>query len=204
MFSLSRSAYITTIIILVALAIISRRTWLVFTLVIFLILGPFILPKAIVSRAVYNFSDARYLGFIDASLSERLSIWNKVFYYLKTYPVFGAGLTKEGVIDSQYARIIIETGLIGLILFLWLLLRLLGISFQLFRSAGVGWVKGLAAGFIIIIIGLAAHGWGNITFYIVRIAEPFWALAALIAFTLYYVSTQENNPSVLANSDSPK
>jgi hypothetical protein len=65
-------------------------------------------------------------------------------------------------------------------------------------------VKGLAAGFIIIIIGLAAHGWGNITFYIVRIAEPFWALAALIAFTLYYVSTQENNPSVLANSDSPK
>ena len=86
-----------------------------------------------------------------------------------------------------------ETGLIGLILFLWLILRMIKLGIRLFRSAQEGWIKGAGLGFIIVVIGLVFHALGNITFYIVRIAEPFWALAAVVAYLLYFITTQKES-----------
>jgi len=186
MFSFSRSAYIASIAVALLLAVISRRKWLIATLIVFLLLSPFILPKAVINRALYNFQDPRYFGFLDPSAAERVGAFSKAWYYIKTYPILGGGVAAGGgVLDSQYARIIIDTGLIGLALFLWLIFRLLGLGIRLFRSTTEGWIKGIAIGFVAVVVGLMLHCLGNITFYIVRIAEPFWALAALIAFLFY-------------------
>lgn len=198
MFSFSRSAYMATIGITVAVAIISKRKWLIFSLIAFLILSPFILPRPVIERALYNFRDARYFGFLDASAGERFFAFTKAWDYVKKYTILGGGIgAGGGILDNQYVRIIMETGLVGLILFLWLILRLLKLGIQLFKSINEGWIKGVAIGFLAAVIGLTVHCLGNITFYIVRIAEPFWALTALVAYMLYYINTQKDNSRLL-------
>jgi O-antigen ligase len=194
MFSFARSAYYATLGITVALAIISRKKWLIATLIILAILSPFILPKVVIERAFYNFFvDNRYYGFMDQSLGERFFAFQKAWGYVKAYPIFGGGITAAGgILDSQYARNMIETGLIGLSLFFWLIIRLFKMGLVLFNNSA-DWIKGVGVGFLVVIIGLLIHSFGNITFYIVRIAEPFWALAALVAYLFLYNQSKLNN-----------
>jgi O-antigen ligase len=131
---------------------------------------------------------------LDQSFGERLYAFKKAGYFITHNPIFGGGIgALGGVLDNHYARIIIETGLVGLGLFFWLILRLLSIGFRLFRYPDGKWIKGAGISFIAIVLGLLIHCFGNITFYIVRIAEPFWAIAGLAAYLLYYIKTQETN-----------
>ncbi|MBI4982026.1 MAG: O-antigen ligase family protein [Candidatus Omnitrophica bacterium] len=197
MFSFARSAYYATLGIVVALAIVSRKKWLIATLIIFAVLSPFILPKAVIERTLYNFLvDNRYYGFMDQSLGERFFAFKKAWGYVKAYPIFGGGITAAGgVLDSQYARNIIETGLIGLSLFFWLIIRLFKMGITLFNES-TDWVKGIGVGFLVVVIGLLIHSFGNITFYIVRIAEPFWALAALVAYLFLYNQSKQSNKEI--------
>lgn len=173
---------------MVLIGFVSRRKWLIFLVLFFLVLSPFILPKVILNRAMYNFIDPRY-GHLDSSFTERFFSFQKLWGTLKYYPIFGLGLTMGGgVLDSQYARVGIETGILGLILFLWLILRVLKMGIQLFKISGGGWIKGFALGFIVVVMGVALHGLGNITLYIVRISEPFWALVGIAAFLVNYLN----------------
>ncbi|MBU1727175.1 MAG: O-antigen ligase family protein, partial [Candidatus Omnitrophica bacterium] len=201
MFSYARSAYLAFIAMVIVLTLVSRRKWLVSVVLISVLLSPFILPKSVINRALYNFQDPRYFGFLDPSAAERVFVYQKAGYHIKQYPFLGGGVaTGGGVLDSQYARVVMEGGLVGLALFIWLLLRLIKMGVRLFRSVSDGWIKGAALGFITVVIGLIVHSWGNITFYIIRIAEPFWALAALIAYLLYYVTIEKERLQI-ANSD---
>jgi O-antigen ligase len=195
MFSLARTAYVVCLGIIIVLAIVSRRGWLFWMLIIFLLLSPFILPKAVINRALYSFQDRRYFGFLDPSSAYRILIWKKAWWFIVNHPIFGGGLTRENVIDSQYARVIIETGIVGFILFSWLLCRLVKLGVRLFKAIPDDWIKGLAVGFIACVSGLIVSGFAAITFNIVRIMEPFWALAALTAYLLYFINTQRENPA---------
>jgi O-antigen ligase len=190
MFSFARSAYIAAIVMILAIAIISKRKWVFWTLIVFLLLSPFIVPNPVISRAFYNFQDRRYFGYFDPSAAERITVYKKLWDNLKFQPIFGQGVAwGGGILDSQYARVGIETGVPGLLLFFWLIIRLLKMGISLFKSSE-GWIKGMALGFIVVVIGVIVHGIGNITLFIVRIAEPFWGLVALVAFT-YYISLQK-------------
>jgi O-antigen ligase len=144
---------------------------------------------------MYSFTNARYYGFLDSSAAERVGVFGKALNYIKSYPLFGGGIgAAGGILDSQFARAIIETGLIGLVLFIWLLIGLFRIGIRLFRRGNEGWIKGFSIGFIIVVIGLIAHSFGNVTFYIVRIAEPFWALTGIVAYLL--VTAEANSGKV--------
>jgi len=49
--------------------------------------------------------------------------------------------------------------------------------------------KGIAAGYIVGLAAMVVHSFGTITFYIVRIMDPFWFLTGLVAsLDAYYRS----------------
>ena len=83
------------------------------------------------------------------------------------------------MLDSQFARVIIETGLFGFAAFSFLLWRVLKTTHEAFRWSRYWVAKGLSLGMFATCIGLIAHGFGTISFLIVRIMEPFWFLVAL-------------------------
>jgi O-antigen ligase len=201
LFTLSRGAYAATLGMLFLIAILSKRKWLLALLVIFLLLSPIILPRQIIERALYNFQDPRYWGFADPSLADRINVYKKAFNNLQSSPLLGHGVTGGGnILDSQYARILIETGLIGFILFWWLIVRMFKIGFRLYKNSLIGWIKGLGLAYIVVLFGLLIHSFGNITFYIVRIMEPFWVFTAFICVLYKEQFYTNQNIKIAANT----
>ena len=92
----------------------------------------------------------------------------------------GFGVTGYGFLDAQYFRVLIETGLIGLFMFLVLLVSIFRLTYHNFREALEPFDRGLSMGFLAGFIGLLVHAvWAN-TFIIVRIMEPFWFVLAIV------------------------
>lgn len=99
---------------------------------------------------------------------------------LPVHPVLGWGVTGVGLCDTQFALVLGETGLLGFMVFLWLLCRIFRTALSVYKTHSDPWVKGLAFGLVLTLTGLVFQGLGVNTFIIVRIMEPFWFLTALV------------------------
>jgi hypothetical protein len=120
---------------------------------------------------------------LDPSTSARLiSFYGALEGWLR-YPstaVVGYGVTGFGFMDAQYARVLVETGALGLAAFAWLVWTVVRSSASAYRSLRQPEDRGLALGFLAGTIGLLAHAIGSNTFIIVRIMEPFWFFAGIV------------------------
>jgi len=188
LFTLSRASYIAVVVGLVTLALISKKHWMVAAVVVVLIFSRQIMPTDVQDRVSNTFIDdgqAVQLGeyetgiTVDKSTHERIYVWEKVRFNLHVWPYFGGGVAWGRVLDSQYARVIIETGLVGFAAFVFLQLRILKSTRQAYQWAD-DWVgRGLSIAVFAITLALVAHSMATISFLIVRIMEPYWFLAAM-------------------------
>jgi O-antigen ligase len=99
-------------------------------------------------------------------------------------------------VDAQYVRVAAETGLVGLVAFLLLMVTIFRESFRVQRAAKDPFNKGLAIGFLAGFIGLLFHAIGANTFIIVRIMEPFWFAAAIVMAIPSLESAQKEKEEV--------
>ncbi|MDD2689807.1 MAG: hypothetical protein PHT41_06640, partial [Candidatus Omnitrophica bacterium] len=86
-------------------------------------------------------------------------------------------------IDGQIFLTLCEVGLLGLIFFIWVLVRLFREARKVFYTALVkndDFAKGLSVGFLSGFVGLLFHSLSANTFIIIRIMEPFWFMAAIL------------------------
>lgn len=189
LFTLSRASYLALIPLAGSLLVYSQRK--LFLAAIFassLVLAPFLLPKAVVGRVFFTFSQryhpaqAQVAGIrLDTSASERIRAWQDVVLAdWPKHPVFGYGVTGYHFVDSQYLRVLAETGLVGLVAFLWLQISLFRRARDVLRRTKDPLFKGITLGFVAGLMGLIVHSIGTNTFIIVRIMEPFWFLAGMV------------------------
>jgi O-antigen ligase len=82
--------------------------------------------------------------------------------------------------DAQYPRILVETGIVGLLAFAWLVYALFQVGLSTWRYAQDDLLRGLSAGMIAGFAGLLVHAIGANTFIIVRIMEPFWFVTGIV------------------------
>ncbi|MDQ6966718.1 MAG: hypothetical protein Q9M23_07340, partial [Mariprofundaceae bacterium] len=82
--------------------------------------------------------------------------------------------------DAQYARVLAETGLIGLFAFFWLIARMIRVFKEGSRELEDGRLRGVALGGLCGFMGLLVHALGSNTFIIVRIMEPLMILLGLV------------------------
>lgn len=190
-FTLSRASYIGVIPAFVALlAVTTRRRTLVAIALIVVICSPLLLvaaPPAVVNRVLYTFEPEvnqatvrlGKLG-LDPSTSARiLSFRHAVSGWLER-PVLGWGVTGFGFMDAQYARVLVETGIVGFLAFVWLLWSVLKAARAAYRRLVDPLDRGLVMGFIAGTFGLLAHAIGSNTFIVIRIMEPFWLIAGIV------------------------
>ena len=188
LYTLSRATYTALFISFAVVAFMSRKQVLVATFVTVLVLSPFIMPKEVLQRFMYTFHEqgvpiqvaGRDTNIrVDKSTYERVYVWEKVRHNLKVWPIFGGGVSWDTVLDSQYARVLIETGILGILSFMFLKYRLLRTALESYRWNSYWLTKGLSLGMFASTIGLMVHCLGTISFLIVRIMGPFWFLMAL-------------------------
>jgi len=187
LYTQSRSSYLAMIPAMFAFVWLSeKRQWVFLTLVFAGLLLPFIAPNPAKERFAYTFTEERDRGIeisgvkLDTSTSARLNSWKDVAKDWVKHPIFGFGVTGYGFVDAQYFRVLIETGILGLAAFIFLVSSITRQAYHILKKTSEPFEKGLCMGFLAGFIGLLVHAIGANTFIIVRIMEPFWFVLAMI------------------------
>jgi O-antigen ligase len=199
LYTLSRSSWLAAIPMLLTLIVLSpRRLTLMIALGVLLIVGVSIMPKQVVDRYNYTWNATYDRGEyrignakLDTSTSARLESWSTGFYAWTRQPFLGYGVTGFGFIDAQFVRVLIETGLIGLAAFVWLLWCILRMAWSTYRQTIGTRLEGLSLGYLAGILAMVTHSIGANTFIIVRIMEPFWFMTGIIAMLPTLVSAAD-------------
>jgi O-antigen ligase len=132
------------------------------------------------SGQVYTFLGHQLV--LDPSASTRIESLRSALKKWVKNPVFGDGVPGGYFLyEVQYSRLIRETGLLGLLVFVWLMARLYKAGMRSYANTSLDeQEKGLSLGFICSLTGLLVMGFAAEVFIIIRIMEPFWFLAAII------------------------
>lgn len=192
LFTLSRASYVGVVPMVLALAALTTRRRLmlgvlVLTLAAAPLLVPSLLPAPVAKRIAYTFEPEHGQTTVrfgrvafDPSTSERFVAFRKAFEGWTQRPLLGWGVTGFRFMDAQYARTLVETGIVGLAAFLALQAAVLRGGLASFKALDDPEDRGIALGFVAGTVGLLAHAIGSNTFIIVRIMEPFWFFAGVV------------------------
>ncbi len=189
LFTLSRGAWLGFFPMFLTLVVLSKRAKavLVLSLIFSIVLLPFILPQRVKERIKITFAQGKkysVLGeriVLEESASERIQSVKLALNKLSKRPIFGYGVPGGTVIDNQYARVLTEVGLVGFIIFIWLLSRIFKAGWHTFNAlSGDKFSQGLSLGFMAGFVGLLIQALTSETFIIIRIMEPFWFLTAIV------------------------
>ena len=104
----------------------------------------------------------------------------------------GVGAKRLGWIDNHYVREVLETGLLGLVVFLWLNVRLFLEVRRLYLRSPLPWAQGLAIGFLAGQVGLLVHSVTVSSFYTIRTMEPFWFLVGCLMLHRYHLERSQS------------
>ncbi len=191
LFSQSRGTWTAIVPCYLTFLIISKKKALLgIVLILTLIIGPFIIPKAVKERFAYTFEKqkgwaAQYqekVGGVtlDTSTSERISSMKRALEAYVKHPIFGYGITGWRFLDAQYLKTLVETGILGITALGFLLYAILRETRKVYKSTEDKFYKGVSMGFFAGSIAMITHAIGANTFIIVRIMEPFCFLMAIV------------------------
>jgi len=189
LYTQSRSSYIALVPAMISFLFLSEKKLIVLVSIFsaslfFLFLTPDIAKK----RINYTFTqgaqrrDVVEIGGVklDTSSSDRIISWYEASKAWMKKPLLGYGVTGYRFVDAQYVRVLVETGILGLLAFLLLIKTILKKAYENFLLTKNAFNRGLVMGFIAGFIGLLFHSLGANTFIIVRIMEPFWFVAGMV------------------------
>lgn len=188
LFTLSRSSYLAFIPALLVLGYLMKKRVVVIGIILFaLAVSPLFLPFQIKGRISYTFTQPKHrdqlqIGGVrlDTSTSARITSWKEALVDWTRHPLLGYGVTGYHFVDAQFPRVLVETGAVGFVAFIYLLYSIGRLSLLNFRKLKDSYFKGITIGFIAGYAGLLFHAIGANTFIIVRIMEPFWFFAGII------------------------
>jgi O-antigen ligase len=198
MFTQSRGSWLGLIFMSVPFILLSpKRLFFIIGAILLVIILPYVAPESTKERFAGTFRPEpffarteRFMGIeLDPSASERVTSYKKGFELWKKRPLLGYGVTGAGFIDGQFLRVLVETGIVGVALFLFLLWRMTLFLWDTYWSVDDPFFKALSLGMLGALAGLIGHGISASSFIIVRIMEPFWFLMGL--FAAYILLRQE-------------
>jgi putative inorganic carbon (hco3(-)) transporter len=184
LFSLSRGGYAALLIGLLFLGFVRNR-WLVLGVVGFLLVWQSLVPAAVRERVFMTQEN----GEIDHSAAARLSLWDEAMRVFEADPAFGTGFDTYkygshvggyGDTHNLFVKVLVETGVCGLLLFFAILYRLFRIGFRLSRTASDPFLRSIGLGFSgLMIAALIGNFFGDrwMYFQITGYTFAFGALA---------------------------
>ena len=192
--TLSRGAWLGILPMAITLTVLNRRKTLilaVFLTAIILTL-PIVLPHFVKDRIEetfvpdaitkeYEVAGKKFPVTLEGSAMSRIISWEWIIAdRLPKRPFFGWGVTGVGFIDSNYFLMLGEIGLFGIAAFFWILFTIFRQAYWNFKNLDDDFYKGLSLGLLTCLVGLMVQALTANSFIIVRIAEPFWFLTAVV------------------------
>ncbi len=206
----SRSAYVGIIAgIFIIAALKKKRAFILFLAL--LVVSPIFMQKAVLDRIAMTFPKEKFkiaqmelpsqLQFagrypyllespaninIDPSAEIRLRIWSRALEVFMRNPIFGVGwwggryiIASEA--HSQYWAYLVEIGIVGFGIFLWLMIKIFKISLWVKNNAPDNFIEGLGLGFTAGLSGILMTCFFSETLEAFRMLGPLWFMTGLIA-----------------------
>lgn len=177
-FSYTRGVWLGVIGGLIFMAIL-RSKKLLFALVTAIIVVSmflvFLPPSRVTQRVVGTFKSERPVG-------DRIYFWQGSLRIIRDYPITGLGWEGFGIVYREYKPaegrqlvchahnnfidMAVDSGLLGLGIFIWLLITIYKVGFHIFKELEDGYFKGIAWGFLgsftaFLIAGLTQYNFGD-------------------------------------------
>ena len=191
--SFSRGGYLAMAAVAVGLALSHRRRWL--------LLAGLVIAGGLVSaippifhRISIEFQNVGGTTFFGRA--GRLELWSATLKMLSHYPIFGAGLSgfaerigpywnanhPERFIDPHniVLNFWVETGLLGVFAFAWLLVVVFRISGQGWKKSDSDW-RPIFLGVLLAMVAIVVHGLVDVPYFKNDLSLLFWALAGIAA-----------------------
>lgn len=197
LFSFSRGAYVGFVIGLVFIGILQERKFLVLLAALAFIWST-VLPPAVIDRITGTYQG----GVLESSAEERVQLWEDAVARIKSSPIIGAGfytyaLSREGEslrdTHNYYLKVMVETGIVGLLLFVALLVKMFSVSFGVYRNAKSDFLRAMAFGFCACMISVfIVNIFGDRWTYI-QVNAFLWTLLAMIT-RAYKIEVESPKP----------
>lgn len=205
LYSFSRGGYIALLAGLLVIGILKNRK-MVLVVAALLLTWQFIVPLAVQERINMTMNDDQRL---EESAQQRVQLWTDARELISSNPVVGTGYVTymymgrvEGLKDTHniYVKVLVETGIVGMLVFLWLLSRLFATAWRLFRQSADGFSNGMALG-LLSLLGclLVANLFGDRWTYI-EVNGIVWVLFAIAAQT--FILNQAAQPEAASTQPS--
>jgi putative inorganic carbon (HCO3(-)) transporter len=182
MYTFSRAGYLAILFSVLVLGVLKDRK-LLLVLGAFLLVWQSVVPTAVRER-VNMTEDSN--GKLEASAQERVDLWENAERSILSSPIVGSGFATfqlgehvDNLKDTHnwYVKVLVETGLIGLIMASLLLQQLLTLSYRLFKRTSDPLYQGLGLGLLLATCScIASNCFGDRWTYL-EITGLLWVLA---------------------------
>jgi O-antigen ligase len=181
MYTFSRGGYLAILFSILMLGIMKDRKLLVI-LGVFLLTWQLIVPVAVRQRVTMT-KDAS--GQLETSAQERVDLWNESWESIGRSPIIGNGFASyqfghhaHDLKDTHnwYVKVMVETGIVGLIMALILFQQTFALSLRLFRRADDPLYRALGLGLVLAMCSsIVANCFGDRWTYL-EITGPLFVL----------------------------
>ena len=183
MYTFSRGGYAAILCGVLVLGLIKDRK-LLLLLGVFLFTWQAVVPTAVRQRVTMTENSN---GQLEASAHERVELWTNAENSILHSPIVGDGFATfqmgehvDNLADTHnwYVKVMVETGIIGFIMVLFLLQQLLATSYRLFKQATDPLYRGLGLGLVVATCAcMVANFFGDRWTYL-EITGLLWVLVA--------------------------
>jgi putative inorganic carbon (HCO3(-)) transporter len=201
MYTFSRGGYLAVLVAAFVLGLVKDRKLLVL-MGIFMVTWQTIVPAPVRQRINMTEDSG---GQLEASAEERVLLWQnaeKSFFHSPIvgngYATFQLGQHVDDLKDTHnwYVKILVETGIVGLIITFAMLQQLIAMSYRLFRHARDPLYEGLGLGlFLATCSCLVANFFGDRWTYL-EITGLLWVLAGAAIRATQLEQEQESTPNL--------
>jgi putative inorganic carbon (HCO3(-)) transporter len=190
MYTFSRGAYLAVLFSVLVLGLVKDRK-LLLLLVVFLLTWQVVVPDAVRERVTMTETSN---GQLESSANQRVVLWENAEQSMMSSPIVGTGFATfqlgqhlDDLKDTHnwYIKVMVETGAIGILIALILLLQMLWLSFRLFLRGADPLYKGLGLSlFLATWACIVANCFGDRWTYI-EITAPLWVLFGAATRAIY-------------------
>lgn len=195
LYTFSRGSYLALIVSVIVLGFLKDRKLIVIAAV-FLFTWQAIVPTAVRERVNMTKNSN---GKLEESAQERVRLWEAAEASILSNPVLGIGYASyqlsahvDGLRDTHnwYVKVMVETGIIGMIVVLVMLYQVLVLAYRLFKRAEDPLYRGLGLGlFVAMCSCIVANFFGDRWTYL-EIMGMLWVLVAIASRALQLAETE--------------
>jgi putative inorganic carbon (hco3(-)) transporter len=206
MYSLSRGGYAALLLCSLFLGIVKERKLLII-LAIFAFTWTSVVPVAVKERVMMTYDPTS--GTLEHSAATRVNLWDEAMHVFDTNPVVGVGFYTYAYSqhlndykDSHniYVKVLVETGVLGLLIFLWLLGKTARAGYRLFRSSEDPLFQSIGLGLACWVVCAAVSNFFGDRWTYLQVNGYVWVLGGLVARAML-IEQEEAQAAVEENTD---